>query len=193
MARPKAFDPDAALDRAMDLFWQKGYEATSIQDLVNHVGINRASLYGTFGGKHDIFLAAVEHYINAVVIERFKALNQHESGVEAIGEFFRKFAEMATTDATRRGCLVANSIMELAARDKDAAERVGAALKWVEGAFYKALMRSRANGELNGRHTPRALARSMTCLLLGATAMAKAGADAKTLRDAIEVGLSVLD
>src|ERR687891_713494 len=63
MARGKEFDPDVALERAMDLFWRQGYEATSISDLVTHLGIAKASLYATFGGKHDLYVAALDRYI----------------------------------------------------------------------------------------------------------------------------------
>ena len=69
MPRPKAFDPDAALQQAMQVFWERGYEATSVQDLVQGMGINRFSLYSTFGGKHQLFVTALERYRDTIVAD----------------------------------------------------------------------------------------------------------------------------
>ncbi len=193
MARRKEFEPVEALDKAMGLFWRQGYEATSMQDLIEHLGINRQSLYDTFGDKHELFLAALDRYCSVHVLERFRMLEQPGSALTAIRQFFRSLVELAGTDKAKRGCLVANSTVELAPHDKDIGARVASALSWIEEAFHKALVRARKDGELGERHDPRALARFLTCFAMGRSVMAKAGANRKSLQDAVEVAMSVLE
>lgn len=193
MPRPKEFIPEEALEKAMDVFWRKGYEATSIEDLVTHMGINRGSLYETFGDKHQLFSAALDRYCTQVIAERFKVLDQPGSACEAIKTFFRGLVNMAGTDAARKGCLVANTAMELSPHDKEAGKRITIALQWVENRFYQALVRAREQGELNDSKDLRAIARTLACLLQGAAVMAKAGADKLTLQDILRSGLSILD
>jgi TetR/AcrR family transcriptional repressor of nem operon len=106
MARPKEFDPDQALDRAVELFWRKGYEATSIQDLVEALGINRSSLYGTFGDKHALYLAAIDRYCEDVVAPRVAELDQAASPRAAIRQLFLSLPTRATRRRERRGCLL---------------------------------------------------------------------------------------
>ena len=110
MARPREFDVDEALDRATALFWTRGYEATSVQDLVDALGVNRASLYGTFGDKAQLFAAVLERYgrqVNEVIAD---ALAPPASGAEAIGAWFRALIEMATQPRGPRGCLFIGAV-----------------------------------------------------------------------------------
>ena len=90
MPRPKAFDPDAALHKAMQVFWERGYEATSVDDLVQCMGINRFSLYSTFGGKHQLFVAALERYRDTIV-------------ADLVGELEQSAADSPPSDSSLRG------------------------------------------------------------------------------------------
>ncbi len=192
MARPKEFDPEQALDKAMEVFWRKGYEATSIEDLVTRMEINRGSLYETFGDKQQLFLAAMDRYCNGMVAERLKLLEQPGPALNTIKNFIGDMVRMAL--ATRRkGCLIANTAMELAPHEKAIGDRVACALEDVEEAFFKALQRAKVNGELRHDQNPRALARYLTTMMQGIIVMYKAGTPTKALRDAVETGLSVLD
>jgi TetR/AcrR family transcriptional repressor of nem operon len=103
MARPKEFDRDVVLDKAMALFWRQGYEATSIQDLVTHTGINRQSLYDTFGSKHQLYLAVMDRYIDRVVSRRLAVVNATQSSTAAIRQFFSDVVEFAVSDADNKG------------------------------------------------------------------------------------------
>lgn len=192
MARPKEFDPEQVLDKAMEVFWRKGYEATSIEDLVTRMGINRGSLYETFGDKQQLFLAAMDRYCNGMAVQRLKVLDQPGPALPTIKSFVRDMVRMAL--ATRRkGCLIANTAMELAPHEKVIGDRVACALGDVEDAFFTAFQRAKVNGELRRGQNPRALARYLTTMLQGVIVMYKAGTSTEALRDAVETGLSVLD
>ena len=193
MSRPKEFDPEQALDRAMELFWHKGYEATSIEDLVTHMDINRGSLYETFGDKQKLFLACMDRYCNGMAASRLSMLDQPGPALDTIRRFIRGKLQMALADPTRKGCLIANTAMELAPHDKEIGERVASALGGLEEAYYKVLIRAKKHGELRKDHDPRALARYLTTIMQGMIVMYKAGTPAEALRDIVETGLSVLD
>ena len=193
MARPKEFDREQALDRAMAAFWSKGYEATSIEDLVARMGIQRGSLYGTFGDKRSLFLSALDRYQRVVARELFDALEAPGSGLAAIRRFFRLRVESALDRRRPAGCLVTNSAVELSGRDRGAAARVGGSLAKMEGAFLRALERARAAGELPAARDLRALARFLTSSAQGLSVMAKALPDRAILDDVVSVVLAALE
>src|SRR5262245_12184061 len=193
MARPRAFDRDAALDRAMTAFWSKGYEATSIEDLVDRMGIQRGSLYGTFGDKRTLFLAALERYQQVVARELFEALEAQGSGLAAIRRFFRLRAASALDRRRPPGCLMTNSAVELPGRDRGAAARVSGSLARMEGAFRRALERARAAGELSPERDLRALARFLTSSAQGLSVMARATPERAVLEDVVTVVLAALE
>jgi len=119
MARQKEFDRDVALDRGMTAFWSRGYAATSIEYLVAHMGIQRGSLYATFGDKRSLFLSALDRYQRVVVRELFEALEAPGSGLEAIRRFFRLRVERSLDRSRPPGCLVTNSAVELSRRAQE--------------------------------------------------------------------------
>jgi TetR/AcrR family transcriptional repressor of nem operon len=193
MARPIGFDREQALDRAMGVFWSKGYEATSIEELVTRMGIQRGSLYGTFGDKRSLFLSALERYQRVVTRELFEALEAPGSGLEAIRRFFRLRVERALDRRRPRGCLVTNSAVELSGRDRGAAAKVGGSLVKMEAAFRGALERARAAGELPRTRDVRALARFLTSSAQGLSVMAKAFPERAILEDVVAVVLAALE
>ncbi|MFH8407464.1 TetR/AcrR family transcriptional regulator [Streptomyces sp. NPDC018019] len=193
MARTKAFDPDAALQAALELFWQRGYEATSMADLVDHLGIARASLYATFGGKHDLYLKALERYSRLSDPGLIEELSQPGPALPAVRALVTRFAEEAARDELGRGCFVTNTAAELAARDRHAARQVEASWTVLETALTSALTRARAQGELPAGRDPRALARMLLVLMQGLRLMGKSGREPGRLRDAAEQALALLD
>jgi len=192
MARQKAFDREVALDRGMAAFWSRGYAATSIEHLVAHMGIQRGSLYATFGDKRSLFLSALERYERVVVRELVEALETPGSGLAAIRRFFRLRVERSLDRSRPAGCLVTNSVVELSPRDRPAAARVGGSLAALEAAFLRALERARAQGELAATRDVRALARFLTSSAQGLSVMAKASPQRAVLEDVVEVVLAVL-
>ncbi|MGJ3253073.1 MAG: TetR/AcrR family transcriptional regulator [Elainellaceae cyanobacterium] len=193
MARHKEFDRDDVLEKAMEMFWYKGYEATSVQDLINCMGINRGSLYDTFGDKHSLFLAALDRYRDSKVNERLKVLERSQSGLEAIRQFFYEMVEIRTTGQGCQGCLMVNSLVELALHDDEAAGRVASHATRLEEAFYRALMRARKHGEISEKKNLRAIARFLANSINGICVMAKISPDVHALKDVADVSLSVLN
>ena len=193
MARPRGFDREQVLDRAMGAFWSRGYGATSIEDLVAQMGIQRGSLYGTFGDKRTLFLSALDRYQRVVARELFDALEAPGSGLAAIRRFFRLRVEGALDRRRPPGCLVTNSAVELSRRDRGAKARVDGSLARMEAAFLRALERARAKGELAAGRDLRALARFLTSSAQGLSVMAKAFPERAVLEDVVAVVLAALD
>ncbi|WP_030667152.1 TetR/AcrR family transcriptional regulator [Streptomyces rimosus] len=193
MARTKAFDPDAALQAALELFWRRGYEATSMTDLVDHLGIARASIYATFGSKHDLYLKALERYSRLSDPGLIEELSQPGPALPAVRALVRRFAEEAACDDLGRGCFVTNTAAELAAHDRHAARQVEASWTVLETALTSALTRARAQGELPADRDPRGLARMLLVLMQGLRLMGKPGQEPGRLRDAAEQALTLLD
>jgi TetR/AcrR family transcriptional regulator, transcriptional repressor for nem operon len=193
MPRPKEFERDVVLDRAMRVFWSRGYEATSIQHLVDRMGIQRGSLYDTFGDKRTLFFAAIERYDRVVTAKLMAALDEPASGKDAIRRFFRLKVELALESGRPRGCLVTNSAAELASRDRGAATRVGGVLTKIEAAFHRAVVRAQKAGEIDASRNSRALARFLTSSAQGLSVMAKTFPERAVLEDIVKVILAALD
>lgn len=193
MARPKEFNPDETLERAMHVFWHKGYEATSIEDLLEAMDINRGSLYDTFGDKRQLFLKAMDRYCCAFAGEKFSVLEQPGPALPVLRRFIIGMVEGALADPQRRGCLVANTAMELAPHEKDIAGKVSQALKMAEDTFHNLLSRANQQGELASDKDPRALASFLTTMMQGTIVMIKAGASPETVKRTVQTALTILD
>ena len=191
MGRPKQFDEDEVLGKAMDLFWRQGYKATSIRDLVEQTGIGEGSLYDSFGGKRELFLAALERY-GRLFAPLLKRLEQPGSPKRAIEDFVYLIAGFLAAQEDHRGCMVTNTAIELAPHDPQMRELLRTTYSTVEEAFYKALRRARDAGELTEGEKLRSLARFLTQSLEGMRVLAKTGLPPRALRDMARVTLSVL-
>lgn len=175
----------------MNLFWLKGYEATSLDDLLEHMGIGRQSLYNTFGDKHRLFLATLERYRRDRLERGLVRLEAPDASVNAIREVCNATVKFYGSD--RRSCFLANSTLELACKDKQVARIAQAYATRMEKAFLNAIRNAIKAGEIRADKSPRALARHLTNSVCGVTVLSKAGASRKTLHDAMEVALSVLE
>lgn len=192
MPRPREFEREVVLDRAMRAFWSRGYEATSIQHLVERTGIQRGSLYGAFGDKRGLFFAAIEHYDRVMTARLLAALDAPGSGLAAIRDFFRLKVALAQERGRPRGCLVTNSAAELASRDRGTAGRVNATLGRIEAAFHRAVVRGQQAGEIDPARDPRALARFLTSSAQGLSVMAKVSPDRAVLEDIVTITMEVV-
>ena len=193
MARHKEFDQDEALQKAMEIFWARGYEGTSIQDLVGHMGINRQSMYDTFGDKHSLFLEALDRYREIQSRKVFEVLERPGSMKKNLRQLFEEAVARSLSAEGRRGCFVGNSMSELAGRCKETATRTCNSVASAEKMFQKALQRGKEQGELRRVSDTRAVARFLYSNLQGVLLMAKATRDRKLLNDVVKVTLSVLD
>jgi TetR/AcrR family transcriptional repressor of nem operon len=193
MARPREFDPEQALQAALELFWQRGYEATSLADLVEHLGIGRASIYATFGSKHELYLKALDRYLRNRDPDPIALLSQPGPALPAIRALFEQYTEETICDQQRRGCMVVNAAVERLPYDPQVARRVESSWDAIEVALTSALTRARAQGELAGERDPRALARFLLVVLQGLRVLGKGHPEPDRLRDATRQALSILN
>jgi TetR/AcrR family transcriptional regulator, transcriptional repressor for nem operon len=193
MARTKEFNPEEALEAAMELFWRRGYEATSMRDLLEGMGIGRGSFYDTFGDKRALFLAALERFEESRTAWAIEVLETSPSPLAGIEQVFGRTIENLVGYEPRRGCLLANSAVELAPHDPEVAARISGYVRRTEEAFEGALERARDRREIPKRSDPRALARFLVTNLHGLRVMARAGADRETLEDAVRIALLALE
>jgi len=193
MPRPRAFDEESVLDNAMNIFWSKGFAATSIQDLVDETGLNRASMYASFGDKKALFLRVLDHYSQKISTERFADLRNIEDGRAAIEKTFRDAAKTGTAEGRHKGCLMVNSGMELAPHDPETAAIAHQAFRRAEDTFAAALNRAIGQGKISKGKNVRALARFLAGSFQGVQLMSRRGADQETLNDYCETILAALD
>ncbi len=192
MARPREFHFDEALDRAVETFWSKGYEATSIQDLVDSMGIHRGSLYTAFGDKQSLFLRVLDRYRIVIVKKLMDILESEPTGVAAIQRFFAAIVEHVMTGGPLRGCLITNSAVERGLSDPDTAKKVDLCLKQIEEGFFKTLERAQEMGELSTTREIRPLARYLTSSMQGLLVVGKVRKNRASFEDIVAVTLQVL-
>jgi TetR/AcrR family transcriptional regulator, transcriptional repressor for nem operon len=193
MSRPKEFNPDNAIEKAMQVFWHKGYEATSMEDLLSAMDLNRGSLYDTFGDKRQLFLKVVDRYCTTFVGPKFSLLDQPGPALPTLRRFIGGMIEGALADPQRRGCLIANTVIELSPHEKEIAVTLRQILMRAEDAFFRILARAKQQGELKHDKDPRALAGFLTTMMQGTIVMIKAGASADAVKQTVETALSILD
>jgi TetR/AcrR family transcriptional repressor of nem operon len=192
MARTKEFDPDVALRRALELFWERGYAATSMADLVEHLGLARASIYATFGGKHDLYVRALGRYLEERDPSVVEVLAQPGPVLPAIRALVTAYVDECLADRRQRGCMVVNAAVELAPWDRQVARCVQASWRTLETALASALTRARAQGEIDANQDPPALARFLLVVLQGLRVLGRGDPDPARLRDAAERALGTL-
>ncbi len=188
MARPREFDRDEVLDRAMEVFWARGYDRTSVQDLVDSMGIQRGSLYAAFGGKQQLFLDALDRYEQRFYESMREALARDEPVRERIGRVFRNVVLDCACEGGRRGCFITNTAVALSEGDEETASLIRRNLRRVEDTFFEALA---ADDVASPR--ARALARFLTNSLQGLRVLSRCCVDVDVLQDTVDVTLSVLE
>ena len=192
MARPKAFDPDAALDAALEAFWERGYEKTSLDDLIDATGVGRQSLYDTFGDKRAIYLRALERYREMTQA----GLRNTLAGGASIRDGVRAvlFGIVDEPKARHeRGCLLLSANLERDLADQQIAALVKRNQAEVEAIFASALADARRRGDLDEAKDPAALARFLVVTVQGMRATARARSDRQALGQVARVALAVLD
>ena len=190
MARPKEFDPERALAKAMHLFWRRGYDNTSLDELLKAMGIAKQSLYDTFGDKRALYLKAMEHYRDQTNGATQKMFDQTTS----IKDGFRKLLyglAAETREQHERGCLLLSANLQRDTGDTVIAEFLRDNQNRVEAIFENALLRARKQKELNTKQDPKALARFFVVTIQGMRAMARLHSDKNALEEVAQVALAV--
>ncbi len=183
MARPREYNPDTVLDSAIEVFWRKGYKATSIQDLVDATGVNRGSLYTGFGSKAGLFSAALDRYLAAGALADLLNSGDDTPIVDLLRMVFDELVEIGVNDPDRRGCLMTNTAVELSPHDTEVAAKIAGDVFNLETALANRLRRAQGLGELNLAADNEALARFIISNIQGMRVMAKVTNDRRTLQD----------
>lgn len=190
MPRPKSFDPEAVLAKAMDVFWEKGYDAASITDLTAAMGINRFSLYDTFGDKHTLYLRALEFYQQSVVsslIEKIDGI----SSLEALESFFFRMIEYQHS-CTGKCCMVQKAAASIAAADDETRDLLEQIRARCLDAYRGAIERIRDNGELSSDLDPKDSAWMLMILQSGLMGFSSPPIPADDARAAVRLMLTQL-
>lgn len=193
MARPQKFDRGDVLQQAMLVFWRQGYEATSVDDLVAATGINRASMYNSFGDKHALYVETLKRYQEQSGCTLLRLLQREGSVRDALEQLFNAVIEDATCDTEGRGCFMVNATIERAPHDPAIAAIIEANRVGTEAAFAESLQRGQARGEISPRHDPQALAKYLFAAVQGLRVQAKVHLDRASLEQVVRLTLSVLD
>lgn len=191
MARTREFDIDQAVDRAMDLFWRRGYAETSLQDLLKELSIGSGSFYAAFGSKEQLYLRALERYISLQHSDQEKILGGTPQIRPAVRALLTSLMEMDLADPAR-GCLVVSTATQCADRPS-ATERVNTAIRQVERTLAGALEGAQARGEIPADKDPRGLARFLTTFIQGIRVVGGAQVGREFTEDALDTAMHVLD
>ncbi|PKQ00123.1 MAG: hypothetical protein CVT74_05325 [Alphaproteobacteria bacterium HGW-Alphaproteobacteria-13] len=167
----KNFDIDETLTRAMQTFWAHGYEATSMQNLVAATGVNRASIYATYGDKRALFLTALKKYDGEIRSRMLAELAESKSPADAIAAVFDKFIDQTNVPQGNWGCFLVNTALELAAHDGDIAELVNAAQDEIEAFFLAMIRKGQQSGAFAADRDAKQLAHQGLASLLGMLVM----------------------
>jgi TetR/AcrR family transcriptional regulator, transcriptional repressor for nem operon len=193
MARPREFDVNTALDRAMETFWSKGYEATSLDDLCGATGLSRSSLYAAFGSKRDLLLRSVDRYVELRTPHIAAILDQSIPISDAFASLARQFIDQIVAGPGRRGCFLGNCAAELPRGDRVAVARVRQGLASTEATFRAALAPAKARGELASGADVDGLARYLTAGFQGLRLVGKVNPDRAVLEDIATTMLRCFD
>ncbi|MFC6886811.1 MULTISPECIES: TetR/AcrR family transcriptional regulator [Actinomadura] len=193
MARTREFDTEAAVSRAMELFWTRGYEATSVRDLAQHLGIGQGSLYAAFGDKDGLYRAALEHYRTTLTADALRSLEEEAADVRAaIRTLLTERIRIAVGDGGR-GCLAVNAACERLPQDAATRRTVRDMQEASREALAELLRAATERGEIAERHDPHTVAAFLVTFLNGLLVSSKITLDPRDLEPLIDVALTTLD
>jgi TetR/AcrR family transcriptional repressor of nem operon len=192
MARTKDFDEDEVLTKAMNLFWNKGYNGTSMQDLVDGLGISRSSLYDTYTDKHTLYIKSLEHYKKSAGAGMLASIQGSRTGKDAINRLLNYFVNELTKDPERKGCFLVNSTVELASHDQEISKMLCESDRETEALLCKVIEKGQKQGDITNGRDAASIAHFIFNNIKGMRVTARAGADKKIFDDVVAMTLSVL-
>ncbi len=193
MGRPKQFDPDEAAQEAMEAFWERGYAATSVNDLLDEMGLNKGSLYGTFGDKKQLFLAALEKYSDQRTCAAADILEQKIPARKVLEALLDCIARDCTGENAHRGCLAAKAAMELAPHDKDVAAWLKKYHRRNVQMVARVIERGQKEGDVSRKLDATAAARFFLNNFAGMRLLGTTNPSISELKEVAELVLKVLD
>jgi TetR/AcrR family transcriptional regulator, transcriptional repressor for nem operon len=192
MARTKEFNPEKSLDGAVQVFWELGYERTSLDDLMEKMGVARQSLYDTFGDKRALYMKALERYRDNHHAYLREALEGDRSVKKSFSRIFSDLVEESRKEHAR-GCLLLSANVEIASHDEEIAEFLRQNQATVEEIFERALRRARKRGEIGAKKDTEALACFLVATIQGMRAVARLNHDRKALKSVAALAMTALD
>jgi TetR/AcrR family transcriptional repressor of nem operon len=192
MGRLKEFDADKAIDGAVDCFWARGYEATSVRDLAEHMGIGGASLYNAYGGKRALFVAALERYANRSSRERIARLEATGQPRQAIEAFLSEIIDRSLKDRQRKGCLLVNSALDVAPHDAEIGKVVAGYLEEIRAFFERNIDAGQRAGQIPRDIDATAVSAHLLGVLLGIRVLARTRPDRALLESVVRPALDLL-
>ncbi|MET1047426.1 MAG: TetR/AcrR family transcriptional regulator [Hyphomicrobium sp.] len=171
--RPRSFDVEAAVERAMGVFWSRGYHATALPDLLRATKLSRGSLYAAFGDKHSLFLRALDRYIADALTRMDTEFDSRRGPIDGLRTYLAGYVDRTTGASGRRGCLLVATAMELAGQDAEVGRRIASFFKAMENRVAHALTRAKAAGELADGVEPASAARILVCFVEGLRVVGK--------------------
>jgi len=193
MARPREFDEATALDAAIECFWDRGYEATSVRDLADKMGISAPSLYNAYGDKHALFARALERYLDCSARALIKQLEDSLPPKQAVRRFIEEIIKRSVSDRERRGCFLVNSALEVAPHDKELGAFIADRLGEIEAFFYRSIKAAQAEGAVPRNRAAKDLARLLLGVLLGIRVLARSKPERALLEGVARPALALLD
>ena len=193
MARPRKFNEDDVVAAARDEFWDRGYAATSVDDLTAATGLGKGSLYGAFGDKHSLYLRVLDDYIASSLDEVRATLRDPAfSAADRLARHLRGQVKLLAADATRRGCLMAKSAAELGATDAVVEEKVQRAYATWRDELVACIKEAQRDGDIDATQRPAALAGTLLAFMRGQEALFKGGARPAQLKAAADEMVSLI-
>jgi TetR/AcrR family transcriptional repressor of nem operon len=192
MGQPRQFDPEERLDRAMNVFWENGFDGIAMQDLGRAMDLYPGSIYGTYGGKRSLFLKAIDRYMTTCSAEAVAVLGQRQCGLEAIRMYFHQLVDGILNGKRRWGCLITNTIIEISENDAEIKVITDGHLMRLETAFLDALQRAKQLREIP-EDTPDDIAAYLVCVVQGLNVIAKTRPSAHRLEAIVKSALLPLD
>ncbi len=192
MARPREFDEAAALEAAMECFWRRGYEATSLRDLTSSMGLTAPSLYNAFGGKQELFTRALERYLDRTTRDRLRRLEQSLGPKAALHRFFAEIIEHSISDRQRKGCFLINSALEIAPHDAECRAVITEQFNDIEAFFRRCILKAQADDTVSSDVDAGDTARLLLGVLLGVRVLARTKPERAMMEGVVRPALALL-
>jgi TetR/AcrR family transcriptional regulator, transcriptional repressor for nem operon len=190
--RPRKFDTDVVLAKAAKVFWNHGYHATSIDDLVKATGVLRGSLYGVFGDKHGLMLAALDHYAEGSIAALVERLNADVPPEQALRNALLHHTHVAAALAGQRSCFITNSTLEMEVNDEALQARLAAIQRRIVTLFAAAVIRGQAAGVFNPALDEKAVADFLLCMTQGLRVLGRVKRNEAELTAIVDVAMGAL-
>ena len=192
VGRPRSFDKEEALKKAMHVFWEKGYEGTSMADLIESIGMKAPSLYAAFGNKDAIFKEVVQKYLPIVVKGQLATLNNTSDIVEAVENTLKECVRLFTSPDNPHTCLIMTAAINASPEHQDHVVSLRAMREDYRNAWVQRFERAEQERQLTGQLSPQQLADFYVTLIQGMSLRAKDGANKQDLTRTAEIALQIL-